>query len=189
MNGLSRRLILKLFGTFGLINVSASVRAITLPDSQWMINLEPLINVLRATEHPVCVRAARQLNSSASQAGFSLHLRNAGLTGNDLRAIAMAIHTVHGTGIARLKSFSVSYNPRIDDADAVYLFKVLPNTVTEIGLVGCGLEDIAANAIQAWVKDASNLHWLCVEDNSFSEDAKDALKGLSREKSGLLVVV
>ena len=65
----------------------------------------------------------------------------------------------------------------------------LPATVTEIGLVQCGIGDKGGDALIMWAAKALNLRWLCVEQNSFSDEMKDRFIQFGNDRKGLLVVL
>jgi len=83
----------------------------------------------------------------------------------------------------------MSYNSNLRDEGAVIIANNLPSTLTEIGLVGCGIGDIGAEALIVLAQKAPKLHWLCVENNAFSNDRKQQLLKLGQQRNGLLVVV
>ena len=88
-----------------------------------------------------------------------------------------------------LESFSISYNPNLRDKGALNLATALPSSVTEIGLVGCGVGDVGGKALVASTATTPKLHWLCIEQNNFTKETKASLVSLGRERRGLLVVV
>jgi hypothetical protein len=74
-----------------------------------------------------------------------LHLRNARLTAQDAISLADAIGQMEHGPVLRL--FSASYNPNLTDAGVVALAGAFPTTMTELGLVGCGIGDAGGHAI------------------------------------------
>jgi single-stranded DNA-specific DHH superfamily exonuclease len=151
--------------------------------------INPLINALRLTNNPVSNKVAETLLSlKNSESSYDLHLRNADLNYNQIKSIAEAIKTVHENGGPSLQSFSMSYNSNLGDEGVLILVKNLPQTITEIGLVNCGIGDKGGEALIRWSTNAKQLRWLCVEENIFSNDIKDRLRKLGQESSDLLVV-
>jgi hypothetical protein len=151
--------------------------------------MNPLINALRLTDNRVSNKVAETLLSlTKSKSSYDLHLRNAGLNYRQIKSIAEAIRTVHENGGPSLQSFSMSYNSNLGDEGVLILVKNLPQTITEIGLVNCGLGDKGGEALMRWSTNAKQLRWLCVEENIFSNDIKDRLRKLGQESSDLLVV-
>ena len=149
-----------------------------------------LTNVLRSINKPVCEKAADDLLAlTNNQSNYDLHLRNADLNYNEIKRIAGAIKIVHAKGGPSLHSFSMSYNPQLSDEGVLLLVKTLPATVTEIGLVQCGLGDKGGDALIRWAAKARKLIWLCVEQNSFSDEMKDRFIQLGNDRKGLLVVL
>ena len=149
-----------------------------------------LINALRLINKPVCEKAADNLQSlKDNKSNYDLHLRNADLNYNEIKLIAEAIKTVHDKRGPSLQSFSVSYNPHLGDEGVLILVKTLPPTVTEIGLVQCGIGDKGGGALITWAAKAPKLKWLCVEQNSFSDEIKDRFIQFSKGRNGLLIVL
>ena len=149
-----------------------------------------LINVLRSTKDSVCVRAADQLLAlEGKQSSYDLHLRNADLQSNDIERISDSIKAIDNAGGPKLQSFSMSYNANLRDVGAEILAKNLPTTLTEVGLVGCGIGDRGANALMILAQRTPKLHWFCVENNNFSNDTKQQLIKLGENRNGLRVVV
>jgi len=147
-------------------------------------------NALRSINNPVCEKAADDLLSlKNNKSNYDLHLRNADLNYNEIKLIADAIKTVHDKKGPSLQSFSMSYNPRLGDEGVLILVETLPPTVTEIGLVQCGIGDKGGDALLTWAAKAPKLRWLCVEQNSFSDGIKDKFIKLGKERNGLLVVL
>ena len=151
--------------------------------------INPLINALRSTNHPVSNKVAETLLSlKNTDSSYDLHLRNADLTYNQITLIAEAIKTVHENGGPSLQSFSMSYNSNLGDEGVLILVKNLPHTITEIGLVQSGIGDKGAEALIRWATHAKQLRWLCVEENILSNNIKDRLRTFGQERSDLLVI-
>ena len=75
----------------------------------------------------------------------------------------------------------MSYNA-IGDEGASTLAASLPNTLAELGLVGCSIGDQGGGAILEWAKYASGLRMICIEDNSMSAQMCNqftSLRGMS----------
>ena len=154
------------------------------------VMFKPLIDTLRATKKPVCESVANMLQRfNDNRPDYDLHLRSADLNNDEIRLIAQAIKLVAAKGGPSLRSFSMSYNPHLGDEGVFDLVKSLPHTITEIGLVGCGIRDKGGDALLAWAPRAPKLHWLCVEQNSFSDRVKNNFVAFGNETHGLLVVV
>ena len=149
-----------------------------------------LINALRLINKPVCEKAAGNLQSlKDNKSNYDLHLRNADLNYNEIKLIAEAIKTVHDKRGPSLQSFSVSYNAHLGDEGVLILVKTLPPTVTEIGLVQCGIGDKGGGALITWAAKAPKLKWLCVEQNLFSDEIKNRFIQFGKKRNGLLVVL
>ena len=124
-----------------------------------------------------------------NRSNYDLHLRSANLSSAQIERIAEAILAVHRQDGPALHSFSLSYNTHVKDQGMLSLVKMLPPTVTELGLVQCGIGDLGGEALVAWASGAPKVHMLCVEQNAFSTAIKAKLVKLGRERPGMLVVV
>lgn len=148
-----------------------------------------LIRALQTTGKPVPMAVAEKLMTRPPGASeYDLHLRNAQLDSADIHNIAEAIKAVDDSGGPSLRSFSLSYNQRIADAEIRQLAESLPLTVTEIGMVQTGMTDIGGRALIDWAQGAPDLRWFCIEENSISAEFKTELKKFSQGRPGLLVV-
>ena len=117
------------------------------------------------------------------------HLRNAGLSEDDAKSIASAIKTVHKDSTLRLDALSVSYNPRIQMDGATELLEVLPSHLTELGMVGCSLNDELEWAITSFLSRSTHLRLICVEENDFSLRVKGAIRDATKHLSRCLLIV
>jgi hypothetical protein len=139
---------------------------------------ESLQIALRAIGSDVTKAAADNLARSAiSSAALNLHLRNAEMTAADVKLVANALDRTPVSELARLGSFSLSYNA-IGDEGATTLSGLLPTTLTELGLVGCSIGDQGGEAILEWAKYANDLRMICIEDNSMSDQMRKQFGGL-----------
>jgi len=192
MRNQSRRSFIKK-ASVALLSVSSSFSIfsnnLTAEEKSIMI-LNPLINALRLTNDAICERASVELLAMESNpSSYDLHLRHAVLNSDDIERISESIKIIDDTGGPELHSFSMSYNSNLRDEGAVIIANNLPSTLTEIGLVGCGIGDIGAEALIVLAQKTPKLHWLCVENNAFSNDTKQQLLKLGQQRNGLLVVV
>ena len=108
---------------------------------------------------------------------LNVHLRNANMTAADAKLIANALDRTPVLELARLGSFSLSYNA-IGDEGAKNLANSLPATLTELGLVGCSIGDRGGKAILDWAKHANGLHMICIEDNNMSDEMRKQFSSL-----------
>ncbi|MFT7674217.1 MAG: hypothetical protein ACI845_002634 [Gammaproteobacteria bacterium] len=176
----SRRIFMKtvLVGSFGFTSNSGAA------EKPKMI-ISYLINTLRSVNNPVCEKVASNLLLfKSNKSHYDLHLRNADLNNNEVKLIAEATKIVNDEGGPLLRSFSMSYNSNLRDEGVLMLVKSLPSTVTEIGLVQCGLGDKGGEALMIWASNVPTLHWLCVEQNSFSDKTRGRLVKLGKERNG-----
>ncbi|MCO4844262.1 MAG: hypothetical protein KC439_15395 [Yoonia sp.] len=149
--------------------------------------MQSLIAALIAIGCPVCLDAAKQLDTAPAR--FNLNLRGAGLDAKHAVVLANALGAVSKSSTHSLTSFSASYNPDLKDHGARALSGSLPNTITALGLVGCAIGDKGGKALLAWAQQAPNLLMICVEDNAFSSDLKLEFTRLGQTKPALMVVV
>ena len=173
--------------TFGAASFALTTTAGTLMASNSLqsseLSLEESLQIaLRAIGSDVANAAADHLAKSAvSSAALNLHLRNAQMTAADVKLIANALDRTSVSELARLVSFSLSYNA-IGDDGASTLAASLPATLTELGLVGCSIGDQGGGAILEWAKYANGLRMICIEDNSMSDQMRKqfgSLRGMS----------
>jgi hypothetical protein len=83
----------------------------------------------------------------------------------------------------------LSCNPLIGDEGARALARSLPDTLRELGLVGCGIKDTGGEAILRWAYKSSRLRMICIEQNPFSERLKAQSRQLAQKNENLLVIV
>jgi hypothetical protein len=142
---------------------------------------KPLINALMQINRPVTRLLANRLDDSLSASNsYNLHLRSASLTTDDAQLIAKALRRMHKSQNLRLMSFSMSYNPDIGDLGVGELLNALPDNTTELGLVGCELDDNASIHIVEFIQRSKTLRMVCVEDNKFSTDAKISIRSSTK---------
>ena len=180
----TRRGLGMIFGaaSFALATTSGTLMARNSLQSSELSLEESLQIALRAIGSDVANTAADHLAKSAiSSAALNLHLRNAQMTASDVKLIANALDRTTVSELARLVSFSLSYNA-IGDEGASTLAASLPATLTELGLVGCSIGDKGGGAILEWAKYANGLRMICIEDNSMSDQMRKqfgSLRGMS----------
>jgi hypothetical protein len=154
------------------------------------VHIRALAEALRVTGKGVCLNLAAKLDALGMNASsFDLHLRQAGLDRQDAVNIAEAVEDLPASIAPSMRSFSVSYNPSIEDTGAIALIGSLPASTTEIGMVGCGLGDKSGEVLLDWTRQAPALRMLCVEKNEFSSRMRGRLSKLRGSGSGLAVTV
>jgi len=151
------------------------------------MSLTALAETLRSIETPRCLAAAEKLLNTTSPE-FDLHLRQAGLTGANTRRLAKALNTDDSNG-PRLRSFSASYNPDLGNEGAIALAQAFPDTLTELGMVGCAIGDAGGRALFEWAARAPSLRMICIEDNAFSQELRREFQTLAEARQQLFVVV
>lgn len=108
-----------------------------------------------------CLEKAKQLEGIATPIK-TLHFRNLELNAANISAISDSLQELN-----QLQSISFSYNP-IGDLGTIALVKNLPKSLTEMGLVNCGITDIGGIELLNWMKKSPQLRMICVEQNNFS---------------------
>jgi len=132
-----------------------------------------LVDALMQVDTHVTRLVAHRLDKRLSASNdFNLHLRSASLNTDDARLIATALRRIHKNQHLRLMSFSMSYNPDIGNLGIGEILNALPNDITELGLVGCELDDDASPDIVMFIQRSTTLKVVCLENNKFSNDAK-----------------
>lgn len=132
--------------------------------------------------------AARRLDAEGTDGPLTVHLRDADLDAVGAQHLARAFASVAPEQAARLRSFSLSYNA-IGDAGAVALAAALPLTLSDLGLVSCGLGDGGMTAMLEWSKRATGLRMICIENNAPSNTLRDKFASFGRARSGLSVYI
>ena len=142
-----------------------------------------LVAILRKIGSEHCLEKARLLEAD-SLAIHSLHLRSLDLNAENVTEIAKCLSDDH-----ELKSISFSYNTLLGDIGAMALAKNLPNQLKELGLVNCGISDVGGIELLKWMKTATQLQMICMEQNHFSESLKAAFRNFGNNNAQVLVIV
>lgn len=83
---------------------------------------------------------------------------------------------------------SVSYNQRLGDSGVTILLEKLPATVSEIGLVNCGIGDVGGLVILNWMRNSQNLQMICMEQNNFSANLRMEFSRFGSENPSVVVI-
>jgi hypothetical protein len=97
-----------------------------------------------------------------------LEFRNLQLNIEELTIILNIINSFK----KRFSIKSISFNSKLGDKGAIFLANNLPNTVKNLGLVGCNVRDHGANSILTWIQNATSLQMICIENNAISNEVK-----------------
>jgi hypothetical protein len=149
-----------------------------------MINKE-IATILREKGSLKCTHKLEILENKVSEK-TNLHLRNLDLEENDIVDI-MNIIEQESDGVC-IKSISFSYNQRIGDVGATLIAKKIPTSISEIGLVECGIGDKGGNEILNWMRKSQNLQMICIEKNDFSEKLKMEFNIFKKENPKIIVM-
>lgn len=149
-----------------------------------------LAEALRATGNAVCGKEADRLETlPSSTSTLYLHLRQADLNLQDAVLIAEGMRDDPNRVSGSIQSFSVSYNHGLGDAGAIALVSAFPPSLTEIGLVDCGIGDEGGDAIINWARNSVALRMICIERNNLSQGMRDRFRALGDERKDLFIVV
>lgn len=156
--------------------------------------LQPLIDSLRATDRPVCLQRADQLAGlllpdGAGHQHFDLHLRSANLNPSDALLLVDGMQWLSAQDSWKMRSFSVSYNPTLEQVGIITLVKSLPPTVADLGMVGCDMDDQSALVLLEWARRATMLKVICIEENHLSSAVKNQFTALRSVTNGMMVIV
>ncbi len=149
--------------------------------------LKKIAKVLRKTGNLECQKKAEILEIEGSQTS-TLNLRNLGLKTIDIVAIADILEKEKGNNDDVIKSISFSYNHLIGDMGATLIAKSLPSSISEIGLVDCGIGDKGGTEILNWMKISPQLRMICIEQNNFSDKLKMGFKVFKKDNPRIIVV-
>lgn len=138
-----------------------------------------LAATLASTSRPECQATALQLRSGSYS---SLHLRSLNLSENELLKISSILNQ-HGNN-SGLTSVSFSYN-KLTGKGLKAILHAMPSTITELGLVGCTLQDTDGSQLGVWIEQAANLRMVCAEENHFSYEIKNKLRAIASQRSSL----
>jgi hypothetical protein len=116
----------------------------------------------------------------------TLALRAKWLNTTDVEYIMNAFKDFKGQ--IPVKTLSFSYNVELGDEGAKIIATSLPKTITSLGLVGCGINDIGGEAIFSWMREATQLKMICIESNNFSIELKQKYSDFAKKHPTILVV-
>lgn len=150
--------------------------------------LKKIAEVLRNTQNLECLKKAESLETEVSQIG-TLNLRNLGLNPIDITAITSILEQGKNNNDDFIKSISFSYNNLIGDIGAIDIARSLPSSISEIGLVDCGIGDKGGNEILNWIKTSPNVKMICIEQNNFSDQLKVEFNIFKKNNPKIMVVI
>ena len=141
--------------------------------------------VLKRIGTTTCLEKANFLEAESFQSR-ALNLRDLDLEQKNIIAIANVIR--HERDRYTITSISFSYNSLMGDLGAAVLVKSFPHSLSEIGLVGCGIGDKGGYAILNWMKSATSLKMICIEHNEFSKILKMDYLAFKKANPNIIVV-
>ncbi len=143
--------------------------------------------ILREIANEKCLAKAEILTQTSSPI-HSLHLRDLALQPSDVTAIATCLKQADESNEQFIQSISFSYNPLLGDSGAIALANNLPKSISELGLVNCGINDLGGLEILRWIKNSPQLRMICMEQNNFSDQLKLEFKKFSSKEDQTLVI-
>ena len=144
-----------------------------------------IAKILRRKGSLRCAQKSEILENEISESR-NLNLRDLGLEENDIVDITNIIE--QDVDRVFIKSISFSYNQLIGDVGATLIAKKTPSSLSEMGLVDCGIGDKGGTEILNWMKKSQNLQMICIENNNFSDQLKKQFNIFKRENPKILVV-
>jgi hypothetical protein len=154
-----------------------------------MIDLyEKLSTYLHSTGNKPCILKAKEFESYQGL-DRNLHFRDLNLNSSDVLEIVRIITKSNIDNNIKIESLSFSYN-NIMDEGIKYLLRYIPSSVSEIGLVNCGITDQGAKEIVNWLTNSNNsIKMLCVEQNEISESLKTKFHEITQTKPYLSIYI
>lgn len=146
-----------------------------------------IASALRAIGTKKCLEKAESLEHQLPSI-TTLNLRTLDLSSSDVESIASCFKDEEGGKDQSIHSIGFSYNHLLGDLGAIALAKNLPASIAEIGLVDCGITDAGGVEILNWMRNATNLKMICMEQNNFSESLKTELSNFSTANAQIIIV-
>lgn len=165
-----------------------------LPSGDGLTPFQMLIEVHQDISKEVCLQEGDRLsklvvNGGVSPQSFYLHWRNSRLNSSDARKLASAMQSLSTQPACEMTSFSVSYSLELQQEGIATLVNALPDTLQELGMVGCDMTDKSAGVLLKWASRAGSLGVICVEDNRLTDQAKNQFTALRENRKDLMVIV
>ena len=135
-----------------------------------------------------CLEKAASFERNTSQTKI-LSFRNLDLEPEEVAGIAQILKAEKSTHRTYLKSISFSYNHLIADQGTKLIIQSLPLSMTEIGLVACGIGDKGGRAVLNWMTTATQLQMICMEQNNFSDTLKAEINIFKQNNPQIMVVI
>ncbi len=145
-----------------------------------------LVDALRSCGTKACLAKANTLEINRNPMR-SIHLRSLDLKASEIAKIADIIGQSGESGKG-IDSLSLSYNNGMGDEGCLALASNMPDSVSELGLVDCGITDAGGIKLLEWAKKATNLRMICIEQNNFSDQLKSEFQKFASDNSHLLFV-
>jgi hypothetical protein len=148
--------------------------------------IKKIAKVLEETNRQECIKESQnlQVNNFKSK---RLNLRNLNLTLSDINQITDILEQVKNSKNETIESISFSYNS-IGDNGIALIVNSLPISINEIGLVDCGIEDAGALEILNWMKKATQLKMICIEENNFSTEVNSKFKTFKKSNPHITII-
>jgi hypothetical protein len=146
-----------------------------------------MAKALRKIGNLKCLEKAKVLETDLSQTS-SLNLRNLSLSSSEIAPIIAALEEEKSCNSNFITSISFSYNQLIGDLGVIAIVRSLPYSIREVGFVNCGIGDKGGVEVLKWMKKATSLDMICMEENNFSEALKLELRDFINKNPNVMVV-
>lgn len=146
-----------------------------------------MAKALREIGNLKCLEKAKVLETDLSQT-TSLNLRNLRLSSSEITPIITVLEKENKYNSNLITSISFSYNPLIGNLGVIAIVRSLPYSIREVGFVNCGIGDKWGVKVLQWMKKATNLDMICMEENNFSEALKLELRDFKKNNPNVMVV-
>lgn len=144
-----------------------------------------LIDALRLTEKQKCLKKAFQLENGEAD-NSSIQLRNLGLEVTDLVHFKSFFAALNKSEI--VNSFSLSYNPLLRNEGISRFLYTLLESIAEIGLVDCGIDDEIESSLFNLLSKNKTLRMLCMEGNQISSKFNAKVERKASQNGRLTII-
>ena len=133
---------------------------------------------------------ARELESLNKGGNYiDVYLRDADMRHQHALKLATSLRQLTFAEAGCIRSFSSSYNGKIGDIGISAIVRELPPSLLELGLVECGIGDVAGEHLLAWAGKSSKSLLLCIEGNRFSKNLRERFITLSDRSKNIELVI
>ncbi|MEX1188851.1 MAG: hypothetical protein WED33_06290 [Bacteroidia bacterium] len=146
---------------------------------------DSLVGALMQTVNSASYQLADELQNTSSEL-HAIHLSSLNLTLNDIVHFGPFLEKLKAN--TEVTSLSFSHNPLLRNEGISKILDSLPISITEIGLVGCGISDEIEESLFTMLRNHKNLRMLCMEENIISNSLKLRLNQFGRNNNVLVSI-